>query len=126
MLGLAVSAILLSLIFNISPDRQHIFLRGFPDCVMPGTCPSRQLFHSDCPGCGLTRSIVFLAHNDWRSSWQMHRVGWLIALTIILQVPYRILCLRRGRLVLGRTLPKAFGLMLIVLLIGNWVMGLLL
>jgi hypothetical protein len=124
MLWIAGIVVVLSVIFDVSPDRERIFVRGFPNIEMPGTCPSREIFHMDCPGCGLTRSFVFLAHGNLRASWQMHRLGWLMALAILGQVPYRILCLRRGRAVLGKVFPAVFSYFLIGMLVGNWALGL--
>lgn len=124
MLWVAGIVAVLAVIFDVSADREHVFVRGFPKIVMPGSCLSREIFHMDCPGCGLTRSIVFLAHGEVRASWQMHRVGWLMALAIVGQVPYRIFCLRRGRAVLGKVFPRVFSYFLIGMLIGNWAMGL--
>jgi hypothetical protein len=34
---------------------------------------------SECPGCGLTRSIIELAHGNLESSLASHRLGLLLA-----------------------------------------------
>ena len=52
-----------------------------------------------------------------------HRVGWLLALAVVLQIPYRLAALLgRNRQPLGKRFPELFGLALIVALIGNWVL----
>jgi hypothetical protein len=66
-----------------------------PNHVLPHTCASRILFNADCAGCGLTRSFIHLAAFRPMESWRVHRAGWLIALLVIGQVPYRFLQLRR-------------------------------
>jgi hypothetical protein len=66
-------------------------------------------------------SLVYLAHGDWEASCRMHRIGWLMALAVLLQFPYRIVALRRAdRQFLGHWFPTAVGFTLIVLLVGNW------
>jgi hypothetical protein len=86
---------------------------------------SQSLFHVSCPGCGLTRSFVYLAQGDLQSSLRMHRIGWLMALAVLLQIPYRIASLAMpGREVLGVVFPTIFGQVLITLLIGNWIFNL--
>lgn len=35
-------------------------------------CPSAQLFHRACPGCGMTRAVHCLAHGDLAGSLAMH------------------------------------------------------
>jgi hypothetical protein len=124
MLWIAIAATLLAVVLDVSADRQHVFVRGFPQVVAPGTCMSRELFGVDCPGCGLTRSIVLLGRGDVRGSWRMHHVGWLMALAIVLQIPYRMLCLMRGRPVLGRIVPRVVASILIFALVANWLVGL--
>ena len=36
------------------------------------TCPSKQFFHVDCPGCGLQRSILALFEGDIVKSFQLY------------------------------------------------------
>jgi hypothetical protein len=36
------------------------------------TCPSKQFFHVDCPGCGLQRSLVSLLEGDLLKSFQLY------------------------------------------------------
>ena len=93
---------------------------------LPESCPARSLLHIECPGCGLTRSFIHLAHGDWRASWNVHRVGWFLALAVVLQIPYRLVALRSDSgLPLGTSFPKLFGTLLIVLLLVNWLINLI-
>jgi hypothetical protein len=75
-------------------DGQRVCISGWPDYPLPEICPSRRMFSIDCPACGLTRSIILLMEGDWRGSVATHRLGWLIFLLILLQIPYRGACLR--------------------------------
>ena len=61
--------------------------QGLPGIPMPRKCWSRSLFGVKCPGCGLTRSVVYLAHGDWRASLAMHRLGIVMAAAILAQFP---------------------------------------
>jgi hypothetical protein len=107
-----------------SDDR--VAMLGADSVTLPPLCMSRSLFGISCPGCGLTRSFVELAHGDWERARSFHRVGWFVALGLLLQVPYRLVALRHPTgLPLGTLLPRLFGYAIIVALIGNWVAGLL-
>jgi len=73
----------------------------------------------------LTRSIIHLAEGDWRASWHDHRLGGLMAVVIALQVPYRLLALRRtGRPLIAPRWLAVISLALIALLVGNWLVDL--
>ena len=36
------------------------------------TCPSKQFFHFDCPGCGLQRSVIALFEGNLVESFQLY------------------------------------------------------
>jgi hypothetical protein len=96
---------------------------GWPQWNLPALCGSRTLFNIECPGCGLTRSFVALAAGDWRASLSANRVGWLVALAVVLQIPYRWYALRELRTKIAmRTWPLWCGYMLIVALVVNWLL----
>jgi hypothetical protein len=91
---------------------------------LPETCGSRLLFGVSCPGCGLTRSFIHLAHGDLEASLRLHRLGWLMALFVAAQFPYRTLLLMRPEwrpriTPIGRTI----GWILIAMLLVNWLTG---
>ena len=119
---LCVAALILVLAFVLQvKGEEKVIMPGLPAYPLPETCVARQLWGIRCPGCGLTRSFIFLAHGDWSASFRMHRLGWLLAAAVIIQLPYRALALR-GRPTLPLWLGRLFGLTLIVLLIGNWLL----
>ncbi len=67
--------------------------------------------------------FVDLANANWDGAWNHHRLGWLLVLAVLLQIPYRILSLRQPEApLLGIWLPRIFGYTLIVALIGNWLL----
>jgi hypothetical protein len=123
MLFIAAAVVVLSLLLEVRPD-QRVQFGLLPGLPMPETCFSRSVFHVPCPGCGLTRSLICLAHGDLRGSLAMHRLGWLMALAVLLQFPYRIAALvRHDDAPLGVVVPRWFSRLLIAGLIGNWVVG---
>ena len=122
MLLLACGILVLSLLLRVRNDGHAAFV-FLPDWPIPSSCPSQVLFKVDCPGCGLTRSFIHLAHGDWHQAYCKHRLGWLVALAVVLQIPYRLAgLLGRNRQPLGTLVPQLFGIALIVALIGNWLL----
>lgn len=104
----------------VRPD-QRIAWTGRSDRPLPQLCAARRILHVDCPACGLTRSLIHLAHGHWSDSFRLHRLGPLLALTLILQIPYRLLALRDSRLPwFERTMFVPSGSILVILLIGDW------
>lgn len=94
-----------------------------PNISLPPLCGSRALFDVECPGCGLTRSFVALAAGDLAGSLRHHRVGWFVALAVVLQIPYRIYGLRELRTKIpDRSWTQWFGWLLIGALVGNWLL----
>ncbi len=101
----------------------RVAVRGFTGYPLPHGCMSRNLFGLNCPGCGLTRSIIHLAEGDWRASWRNHRLGGIMAAVIVFQIPYRLLALRRpDRPVIPTRWLVLSGYLLIAMLFGNWLL----
>ena len=48
----------------------------------PPLCPFRWATGLPCPGCGLTRSVVALAHGDLSGAWFFHPLGPLAVAAI--------------------------------------------
>src|SRR5271165_4048983 len=96
-LVLWVSCLVLTLAFVlVERSDGRIAPRGLSRLTLPEICMSRACLGWNCPACGLTRSIIHLAQGDWRVSWHDHRLGVLTALLIVLQVPYRLMCLSQS------------------------------
>lgn len=72
--------------------------------ILPTLCVWRQVTGMDCPGCGLTRAFVALAHGRWLEAWKFNRAAPLIFALILYQVPFRAIQL--VRLWQGRTVMK--------------------
>ena len=120
MLAASTTVVVFAVLFSVR-DGQRVEIRFLSNIPMPETCWSHSLFGVKCPGCGLTRSIIYLAHGDWQASWKMHRVGFVMALAILAQFPYCIVGLWcKKDYPLGRTFASIVAWTLIALLIGNW------
>ena len=101
MLVFSLSLIVLALVLQVRPD-QRLALRWLPGAPLPESCLWRAVGGNPCPLCGLGRSVVHLAHGDWRASLAAHRLGWLLALAALFQVPYHTVALVRKK-----ALPEA-------------------
>jgi hypothetical protein len=86
----------------------------------------------DCPGCGLTRCFIHLAHGRVASAWLVNPVGILLFIYVGLQIPVAIAMLAipqdgpRGVHWLQRLIPwneKAAILLLLALLV-QWIVRL--
>lgn len=93
LLGVAVPS--LALLMDVPGDGRVVCFRFLPDVPLPDVCMMQRAFGVDCPGCGLTRSIICLTQGRIADSLAMHRLGWLVLALLILQVPYRLWCLLR-------------------------------
>jgi hypothetical protein len=66
---------------------------------LPALCNMKRLTGLECPGCGLTRCFISLAHGDVAAAWQLNPAGLLVFALVAAQIPYRaaqIWRLRRG------------------------------
>jgi hypothetical protein len=73
----------------------------------------------------LTRSFVALANGDFRQSLRFNRVGWLVALAVVAQIPYRLFVLwelRRGEI--HRPWLMWIGYLLVAMLVVSWLLKL--
>jgi hypothetical protein len=81
------------------------------------------MFGIDCPGCGLTRSFVALAGGEFRQSFNFNRVGWLLALAVAAQLPYRAYAIWELQ---HRAVPRPWlawlGYLVIAALVINWLL----
>jgi hypothetical protein len=115
------AAALLAAPFLVVLSSEQVAVRAAPGVVLPPTCVSREYFGVNCPGCGLTRSWVHMAHGAWQESLRAHRLGWLLMAAAVVQIPYRAhLLFGSGRFALNATASKIVGAVLIGLLFVNW------
>jgi hypothetical protein len=109
-------------------DGQHVGIGG-TGIVLPGTCVSRYVFGLPCPGCGLTRSFVSLAHGDLVESLRFNPAGVLLFALIALQIPFRVMQIWRVRQGLDPWRAdwlNGVAIVAAVALIGQWIVRLML
>jgi len=63
----------------------------------PVLCPFRRLTGLPCPGCGMTRSFVAVAHGDIGSAFAYNRLGPLLMAIFVIAVGWKLLSLVSGR-----------------------------
>lgn len=127
MLCIAIVVLVLSLALRVRAD-QRVELLGLSGLPAPEMCGSRLWLGIECPGCGLTRGFIRLADGDWSGAISLNRIAPLLAFATLAQIPYRLAILfgwPPARRFAESPWPSAFGWVLIVALIGNWLLKLL-
>lgn len=108
-------------------EKTRVVLPGV-DFSVPELCMSRRLMGVDCPGCGMTRSFISLAHGDVQSAWSYNPAGVLLFAMMAFQVPYRGLQLwriRQGKPELSLHFAAQAALWsFAILLLGQWLLRL--
>ena len=81
--------------FCLSATPTEVSLFGFD---VPVLCTFRRLTGLPCPGCGLTRSFVLLAHGEVYDAFRLNFLGPPLFVLVAAQVPVRAWSLfRRAR-----------------------------
>jgi len=124
-LGVAGFVLAMALALEVRPD-ERVNFRGLTSWPLPHACYSRAILGFPCPGCGLTRSFIYLARAEWQQAWREHRLGWLVASLVAFQFPYRAWALcRGGRSSFSPRLTTTCAVVLMMLLVANWGLQLL-
>lgn len=96
---LATATVVLALSFVLrAPGGERVLLPG-GELPLPGVCTFKRYTGLNCPGCGLTRSFISIAHGDLNEAWRYNPAGLLLFPAAVFQVPFRsyqIWRLRRG------------------------------
>lgn len=97
---LVVSLVVVALSLALSTGGGKVIL-PIANVPTPGLCVSRNMLGVDCPGCGMTRCFISVAHGDFASAWRFNPAGILLFGVVVCQIPIRIVQLQRVRS--GRT-----------------------
>jgi hypothetical protein len=119
MLALAAGIIIAATTLQVLPD-ERVAVQGLSNYPLPHLCMSRAMFHLPCPGCGLTRSFIHLAHGQWQAAWNVQRLGWLLAALVVGQIPYRALIIAGQIRPLSAGASQCLAFLVVGLLIANW------
>lgn len=92
--GMLVAALLLQRAEGSEETKLQLLGTSAP---LPELCMSKRLFGVQCPGCGLTRSVVASSRGQWSRAMHHHPAGPIIFGWALVQIPYRIANLWRMR-----------------------------
>lgn len=70
----------------------------FMHILFDAFCPSVVITGLPCPGCGLTRSVLFFITGQWERSFYVHPLGFVVVLFVIYCVYFRYV---RGKRIPG-------------------------
>ena len=90
---------------------------------LPELCYWKKTLGMPCPGCGLTRCFISLAHGDLTAAWHFNPAGILLFAATAFQIPFRIAQLwrlSRGRAELDWPALPYVLLAACVLLVLQW------
>jgi hypothetical protein len=128
LLVLAVAALGLSAILQVEGGTSVVV--PLVQVQLPEMCQLRRTLGLPCPGCGLTRSFISLAHGDLSAAVQFNPAGPMLFALLAFQIPYRswqIARLRAGKNEWSLGAWSYLPLWLIfAVLLGQWVFRLLL
>ena len=125
LLGLSTAVLIAALVLETRGSRQVVL--PLLDVPLPESCTFHRTTGFDCPGCGLTRSFIAIAHARWAQAWQFNPAGYVLFALVVLQVPYRAVQLRRiGRGIEPIRIRRADWIVIgtVPLLIGQWMLRL--
>jgi hypothetical protein len=92
---------------------------------LPMLCHWKRFTGIDCPGCGMTRCFISLAHGDIGAAWRFNPAGFLLFALVAAQIPYRGLQLwrlsrRQEEFLLSRTTSVIVATLLAAMM-AQWV-----
>lgn len=128
LLGIAAGVLFLSLVLRVEgPETVVVPLVDQP---LPGTCTYKLWLGISCPGCGLTRCFISLAHGDMAGAWRFNPAGMFLFGAVLVQLPYRgwqLWRLRRGlrEVSLGR-ISHIWLVVICIALFAQWLVRILL
>ena len=98
LLILSVVVVGMSLLLGVQGERRVVI--PYVNVSLPALCTWQRLMDRPCPGCGLTRCFISMAHGDVAGAWHFHPLGVFLFGLLLVQVPYRgvqLWRLTRGR-----------------------------
>ena len=120
--GLSALVLALAVLLGVRGETQVTL--PIVGAALPELCYSRSILGLDCPGCGLTRSFISLAHGQPYKAWQFNPAGIFLFAAIAFQLPYRavqLMRLRLGRPEINSTVFSICGLAVLASLFVQWV-----
>ena len=87
--ALCTVVVVLSVAMRSTGDH-HVFLPGM-SVPIPELCMTKSVWGIPCPGCGMTRGFISIAHGQWTRAWAFNPVSFLMFAFVVGQVPWRFL-----------------------------------
>jgi len=94
-LVMACVVVAASLAFTVRGE-EHVIVPVL-NKALPGTCTFRRFTGLPCPGCGMTRSFISIAHGQLADAWRFNPAGVVFFAVVAFQIPYRIYQIARIR-----------------------------
>ena len=95
LLVLASAVLIAAVVLEIGSDDRVVI--PVANIALPGTCTFKRVLATECPGCGMTRCFISMAHGDWASAWTFNPAGIALFGFVAVQIPYRLMQLSRLR-----------------------------
>ncbi len=96
---LTLSTVVILLAFFLRTEGETVVTIPFLDAPLPPLCLFQHFTGFDCPGCGLTRCFISVAHGRFQNAWYYNPGGIALFFFVAAQIPYRavqIVRIRRG------------------------------
>ena len=127
MMSMCMIVVALAFGMMVNPQETDQVLLG--GLAIPELCQTKSLFGLNCPGCGLTRSFIYMAHGDVPAAVRMHVVGALLFVLTLIGIPFfaiNAFLIRRGQAsLIGERAASWMAIMSVVLLLSHWVIRLI-
>ena len=91
----AASVLVLAVILQVRG--QDTVVIPVVDVPLPGTCTFKRFVGKECPGCGLTRCFISMAHGRPVAAWYFNPAGILFFGIVASQIPFRAMQIWRIR-----------------------------
>lgn len=122
-LWLGLSVIVLALSFVLDVHGRTRVVVPVLEMPLPELCHMKRMTGLPCPGCGLTRSFISIAHGQLAASWAYNPMGVFLFAAAVAQIPLRTLQLsrlRKGKRTLNLSAFSWFVVFIAVGLIVQW------
>ena len=83
-----LAILLCAAVLSIGEDRK-VLVPWF-NVALPETCSLYARFGVDCPGCGLTRSFIEIAHANPMAALHLQPLSWILFAYVAAQIPLAI------------------------------------
>jgi hypothetical protein len=94
---LAMATLVLALSCALRAPGGEVVMIPVLNRPLPGVCTFKRITGVGCPGCGLTRSFISLAHGDLGAAWRYNPAGVLLFAATAFQIPFRLYQIGRLR-----------------------------